>query len=246
MCDRPRKKHGAVGDLPVRSIDSRWQTICLPCVIRSLRVELLALVLLCGVCGTTPSMAHGLSVFATVQGNTVEGEVYYHDGTPTRNAAVTIFDPGGKLLGKASTDQEGKFAFEPRFRCDHKLIADAGMGHQAEYTVAADELPQDLPTRSPGDSVGEANPVSPDEHEHSHQHDDQHGPAKAIGEEDLSAEMRALAQQVNALRKDLEKSKARLRLQDIVGGIGYILGIMGLVSYFLGARRKEKGAAAGE
>jgi hypothetical protein len=177
----------------------------------------------------------------------VEGEVYYHDGTPARSAAVTILDPDGEALGKASTDQEGKFKFEPRFRCNHKLIADAGMGHQAVYTVEADELPRDLPARSTGDSADEADPAhATHSHPHDDQHGHQHGPVNHHDEENLTAEIQALSQQVNALRKDLDKWKGRLRLQDIVGGIGYILGIMGLVSYFLGARRKEKGAAPGE
>lgn len=252
MHDRPTKEHHGAGSLPVGSIEGRWQANRLPCAIKSLRFELLALVLLCGVCCTTPAAAHKLSVFATVQGNSVEGEVYFHDGTPARNVAVTIFDPGGEVVGKASTDKEGKFTFEARLRYDHKLIADAGLGHQAEYTVEADELPQDLPADSPGGSVDESDPASsathghPHDHRHDHQPGHQHGPVKALGEENLTAEIRALAQQVTALRKDLDKWKARARLQDILGGVGYILGIMGLVSYFLGARRKEKGAVAGE
>jgi hypothetical protein len=214
---------------------------------KSLRLPWFALVLLFGLYGATPALAHKLNVFATVQGNVVEGEVYYQDGTPARSVAVTVLDPDGEALGKTSTDQEGKFTFEPRFRCDHKLIADAGLGHQAEYTVEVDELPRDLPARGAGDSVGEADPAPAT---HSHPQDDQHGhqhsPVNRSDEENLTAEIQALSQQVNALRKDLDKWKSRLWLQDIVGGIGYILGIMGLVSYFLGARRKEKAAVAGE
>lgn len=163
------------------------------------------------------------------------------------DATVTILDPDGEEVGKTSTDPQGKFKFEPRFRCDHRLIADAGMGHQAVYTVEADELPQDLPARGLGDSVGQAERAPAT---HSHPHQDQKGhqrvPVSPPDEEDLAEEIRALSRQVNALRKDLDTSKSRLRLQDIVGGIGYILGIMGLISYFLGARRKERDAATGE
>ena len=233
MYNRPAEEHHGSGSPPVGFLKSRWLAIRLPYAIKSLRPELLALALLCGVLYTKPASAHKTFVFATVQGNTVEGEVYFHGGDPARNVTVTIVSPGGGVLGKTSTDQEGKFTFEPRLRCDHKLIVDAGLGHQAEYTVEADELPRDLPADSPGDSVSEADPafffylfV---------QHVDLHAPMKTHDEENLTAEIRALAQQVAALRKDLDKSKARLRLQDILGGIGYILGIMGLVSYFLGA-----------
>ena len=35
-----------------------------------------------------------------------------------------------------------------------------------------------------------------------------------------------------------------MRLQDIVGGVGYILGITGMLFYFLGIRRKETSTGA--
>lgn len=244
MHDRPTTGYCDAENLPVVSSESRWQRSCLRSAIKPLRPDWVAFVLLCCVCCTTSASGHELTISATVQGNTIEGEVYFHDGTPARNAAVTIFDPGGVVLGEASTDQDGKFTFEPQLCCNHKLIADAGFGHQAERTVEADELPRDLPAGGSGESVGEADPASPATH--GHQRDHRHGPVKNPGEENLAAEIQALGQQVNALRKDLDKWRGRLRLQDIVGGIGYILGIMGLASYLLGARRKEKGAAAGE
>ena len=72
------------------------------------------------------------------------------------------------------TDEKGRFTFEPRLHCDHRLIADDGLGHRAEYTVKADELPSAVPTRDPGDSLGHAvEPGSiapPDRHDESSSH----------------------------------------------------------------------------
>ena len=53
-----------------------------------------------------------------------------------------------------------------------------------------------------------------------------------------------MARQLAGLRADLDRYKNELRLRDVLGGVGYILGIMGIVFYFLGVRRKEKRAAA--
>ncbi len=194
----------------------------------------------------TPASAHKMFVFAAVRGEVIEGEVYYHGGDSAGNVKVTVFDPSGKQLGETTTDQEGKFTFPPRLRCDHKLIADAGLGHEAEYTVEAGELPEalgQLPAKPPAgsrrESPDEAEPApsaEPDPHTHSHSHP--HDPV-ASGGEDLAAQTEALARQIAALRQDLDKWKAQLRLQDILGGIGYILGILGLL-FFLGGRRKEK------
>jgi hypothetical protein len=196
----------------------------------------------------TPALAHKTFVFAAVRGDAIEGEVYYHGGDSAGNVKVTVFDPSGKQLGETTTDREGKFTFQPRLRCDHKLIADAGLGHEAEYTVEAGELPAalgqlpaNLPAGSPRDSPDEAEPASsaePAPHTHAHSHAHPHAPV-ASGSEDLAAQTESLGRQIATLRQDLDKWKAQLRLQDVLGGIGYILGITGLV-FFLGGRRKEK------
>jgi nickel transport protein len=50
---------------------------------------------------------------------------------------------------------------------------------------------------------------------------------------------RIVARQLAPIRRTLEESRNRRRLLDIVGGIGYILGLMGVVLYFHSRRRRE-------
>ena len=218
----------------------------------SLRIKLLALALLGGVAYATPAAAHKVVVFATAQAKTIEGEAYFRGGTPVREAKVTVVGPDEQVLGEARTDEEGRFTFGVQVRCDHKLIVDVGEGHAAEYTVPADELPDDLPlpggaTNPPGEPPDEAEPVAPPEHVEKAA---AAAPAEDRGaarqKEDLDAEIAAVGRQIAALRRDLDKYKSELRMQDILGGIGYILGVMGLVYYFLGVRRKEKRRSQGE
>ena len=205
-------------------------------VVRSMRILRLLPVALAVVFRATPADAHQLNVFAHVEGNTVQGEVYSHGHTPAPDATVSIFDPEGEKLGETTTDERGKFSFDVRFRCDHWLVVDAGGGHGAQYTVAADELPDDLPPRgsktsSPRKRADKtAKPLST-HHTHSAPPDD-----RALAEK-----LEALRKQVVGLRKDLAEYKEKVRLQDVLGGIGYILGIMGLAFYFLGVRRIKGG-----
>ncbi|HOU21896.1 MAG TPA: hypothetical protein PKX16_06700 [Kiritimatiellia bacterium] len=56
----------------------------------------------------------------------------------------------------------------------------------------------------------------------------------------LQGELQALQKQIVELRRDLAARDDRTRLRDILGGIGYILGLMGLAFYFLGTRRKTE------
>lgn len=206
---------------------------------RSLQALLFTGTLLAVFGQTTAASAHKLFVFAAVRGDVIEGEVYYHGGDSAGNVKVSVFDPGGKLLGETTTDPEGKFEFQPRLCCDHRLIADAGLGHAAEYTVEAGELPAALgppSARTPGDSPPDSpqgaeplSPAAPARHAHG---------SPALANADLAAQTEALSRQIAALRQDLDRWKAQLRLQDILGGIGYILGVMGLI-FFLGGKRKR-------
>ncbi len=60
-------------------------------------------------------------------------------------------------------------------------------------------------------------------------------------DESLRKQIDAIAAQIKALRRDLHEYRNQRQWQDVLGAVGYILGIMGLAFYFLGVRRKEKG-----
>ena len=220
--------------------------------LESLPVKWVILILLGSLWHAAPAAAHKAVVFATVQGSTMEGEAYFRGGTPIRGAKVTVVGPDEQLLGETTTDEEGKFTLDVRLRCDHRLVVEAGEGHGAEYTVSADELPDDLPKPGapaglaggergqtgpapPAEGAGEPAAAPPAEK-----------PAAVPDRQELEREIAAVGKQIAALRKDLDKYKNQLRLQDILGGIGYILGIMGLAFYFLGVRRKEKRSEAAD
>ena len=137
---------------------------------RSLRVELMILAVLTATWSAAPALAHKMVVFATGAEGAIEGEVYFHGGEPARNVKVTLVAPDDQVVGETATDQEGKFRFPIRFRREYRVIADAGAGHGAEYTVPADELPGDLPSpggedRPGGEPSEQAASTAPDEHD---------------------------------------------------------------------------------
>lgn len=63
-----------------------------------------------------------------------------------------------------------------------------------------------------------------------------HQPAEAADSGDRAGQLLA---EVAALRDQLHEYEQRVRLRDILGGIGYIVGIAGLAFYFLGVRCKR-------
>lgn len=176
------------------------------------------------------ALAHKTSVFAHVDGKEIRGEVVADGHGAMSGTKITAYDPAGETLGETVTDEKGEFTLTVTQRCDWKIVASGG-GHQASCVVLAGELPPNLPGQ-------------PDAHDHEHPHDDaitqDVGHSHAGELEEPAGEDEELHRQVIALREDIKQLRDKLRWQDIVGGVGYILGLMGVTFYFLGSRRGER------
>jgi nickel transport protein len=181
--------------------------------------------LLWGAISPPPALAHRINVTAPVQGTTIAGEAYFVDGSPARNASVTVLDPAGKTIGQTTTDADGRFSFPLRFRCDHRVVVDAGDGHAKTVTVSASEMPGTLPVWNGAPAPSDKAPPAP-------------ALTETAAAED--AQLTALQGQIAELRKEVARYENKVRLSDVLGGIGCILGFMGLAFYFLGVRRREK------
>jgi nickel transport protein len=174
----------------------------------------------------TPAAAHQIHLFANTKGAEIQGELYARGGQPIRDARVRAISPSGETLGETTTDAQGKFTLVAGSRCDHRLVADSGDGHETEYTVPAGELPESLPPyAAPPQPETVAPPSSPKSE-----------PADIPSS---SAQLESLHNQVVQLRRQLDGYEQKIRLHDILGGIGYILGLMGVGGYFLAARRRK-------
>jgi len=182
--------------------------------------------------------AHKLNVFARCEGKTIKGYAYFPGGGRARNLEVEVVGPGGEKLGETTTDENGDFVFEARLRCDHRIVVETRDGHRASFTVEAAELPDSL---RPAASVkplpsGQPEALGPSAVE---------GPTMrakdAVASRAELEEMveRAISKQIGLLREQVERYESRRRLRDILGGIGYILGLTGLVFYFLGSARRK-------
>ena len=102
--------------------------------------------------------AHKLKVFATVTGAVIDGYAYFSPGGRANTVSVTLATNDGVVQAKAITDAEGNFRFEATRRVDYVITVDAGDGHVASTTIAAEDLPQTLSFAS-----GAAAAVRPDE-----------------------------------------------------------------------------------
>lgn len=180
-----------------------------------------------------PASAHGVVVFAWVEGDTVHVESKFSGGRRVKAGKLTVLDAEGKELLRGTTDSEGNFHFPLPGPDAIKIVLDAGMGHRGQWTIPAAEIaaaradsPSEAHHRTPSDGA------SPESRRPSSATASQ-PTAKRIDEAAVEAAVeRALDRKLAPVLKMLADSRQKgPSLRDIVGGIGYILGLIGLAAY---------------
>jgi len=172
-----------------------------------------------------PASAHRLKVFASAIGSSIEGEAYFVGSGPAAGIDVTLRDKADKLLQSGKTGPDGKFALPASGNGDITVTVDAEDGHVARFTVAASEL--DPAPAAPPVAAPATMPAS----------DNTAAIVAAVAPSVPMADLEiAIARKVAPLAAQIDALQSALRIQDIVGGIGYIVGIFGLVA-FLKSRR---------
>jgi nickel transport protein len=185
---------------------------------------------LCGLLLAGPVLAHKVSVYAYVENGQIKGEGYFAGGGKAQGCEVEVRDAQGRSVGKAATDAKGEFSLPlPQAAPPLTIILRAGQGHQGDYTLAAADLgapaneaafpPQASAAAAP---MAEAGPAP--------------GAATAAGISTAELEQavaRALDQRLAPLTAQVAKlaGERGVSLQDVIGGLGYILGLMGIAAY---------------
>lgn len=165
------------------------------------KVVRLTFITLIAVCA---ARAHDLEITAAVVGGEIQGKVFYPSGDATADAGVKLLDHHAHVLSEVKTDAQGRFAFPVPSGFPVTVAAETEDGHRDEITLQ-----------------------SPDHHamphaegEHSHANSD------AISEDRVRT---IVQEELRPLREQLAEQSSRTRARDIFGGIGYIVGVFGLI-----------------
>ena len=191
------------------------------------------------------SEAHKFKCFATAEGKIASGYAWVGGGGRPKGVAFKVTAPDGATLHQGKTNEKGEFSFPVRFKCDHTIVVDGGEGHRATYVLRADELPDGLTRFGAGKAVSVAKAGTSPPRPSGVAATPGNSATPLASARDLKRVVAsAVHKQVAPLRRDLAEFKERQRVQDIIGGIGYLLGVAGIAFYFLGVRRKERRSAA--
>ena len=186
-----------------------------------------------------PVWGHRVRVFAVAQGRKVLCRGYSSGGDALKDCRITAELPDGTVVAEGRTDENGEFTFEATQRAELKIVLDAGAGHRAEYTLRAEDLPAELPATA-GEQAGPQTEPLVQEGAPSDARADTS--SVALDERRLKGIVRSVVQEeMLGLRGDLRAAEDRgPGVTEIVGGIGYIVGITGLVMYMRIRRKISK------
>ncbi|AFM23425.1 hypothetical protein [Desulfomonile tiedjei] len=202
---------------------------------------------------TVPVHAHKVNLFAYVEGDRVVVEGYFSAKSKAQDSVVEVFDETGKKIHEGKTGKDGIYSFKladlPAFTGGLKFVLEAGMGHKAEYTLSSSDLPSSPKKAKPAKEVEPAQEQAPRDRSEAVPEPAKAASVQVLDQAALSAVLesamdkkleplvRMLGRQEKLL---LEEKNSGPRINDIVGGIGWIVGIVGIAAFFWGRNRSGK------
>jgi nickel transport protein len=176
--------------------------------------------------------AHRVNIFAWVEGDTVWVECKYPDGREVHEGVIRVLDSAGKELLNGKTNTQGEFSFKVPQQDDVTIVLEAGMGHRADWPLSRQD-------HAPAGEAPKPEPAAP-----SQPAPKTEAPPSAAKEPAPGAASLPPAGIDQAIEKALDKKLApvlrmlaemheqKVRLTDILGGVGYIIGLVGVAAYF--------------
>lgn len=191
------------------------------------------------------AIAHNVTVFAWVDGETVHVESKFSGGRKPVAAPVEVYDSQGKLLLKGVTDDKGEFSFKVPEITEMKVVLQAGMGHKGEWTILLSDLAGLSIDTPPQAAEPDAKPPL------ATASDQAMATAPGVSGNLVPAGYVSTAQIQEVVEEALDKKlqpvmkllvdtrQSGPSVNDILGGIGYIFGLIGVAAYFSAKRRKS-------
>ena len=186
------------------------------------------LVLICYLILIPLAHAHKVTIFAWAEGETVHTESKFSGGKMVQDGKVEVFDSNGALLLDGRTNDNGEFSFKTPKITNLNIVLTAGMGHKNSWRLSADELGKGGTVPAP---VTQAQP------EHAVSDPCKSAPSPLSGP-GMSAQQieeivsRQLEKKLQPLTRMVAASQDKgPTISEIIGGIGYILGLVGLGAF---------------
>jgi len=191
-----------------------------------------------------------VNVFAYVEGDKIVVEGYFTKDRKAMNCDVQFSDAHGKELHTGKTDDQGRYVVPiadlGTVDGDILITLNAGDGHKKEYRLGSDEIPK--ATGHSSKTFLQKPPSRPSEPIRT----DETGKPEFRGQDFTALEqvietvVRRENQKIikmlgNQQKLVLEQQNSGPALKDIIGGIGWILGIVGVIAFCMSRKQNGQG-----
>jgi len=190
---------------------------------------------------STPAFAHKVTIFAWVEGDTIYTQSKFSKGRKAKGALVTVFDMEGNKLLEGTTDEKGKCSFKIPKKTGFKIVLKASMGHMAEWKIPLEEIAATQASQiktpeavvisgitSPSNLIGsEADAKQPISVSTGLQREE----IRRLINESLDQKLSPI---INMLADSQDQGPG---ISEVMGGIGYIFGLVGVALYFTNRRK---------
>ncbi len=181
---------------------------------------------------TSDCLAHKVRIFAYSEGETILGETAFSGGRAPIDSEIIVENAeNGETVHTCRTDKKGHFSFPipPEAKNNHldlRIIVNVGDGHRAEWLLTAAEYLEEgeeistttIPPKNVNVSNNEIEAVNP-----------------IIADEARIQEMieKTMDKKLGPIKRMLaDNQNDNPDFRDILGAIGYIIGIAGIIAYF--------------
>jgi cobalt/nickel transport system permease protein len=171
---------------------------------------------------SSQAYAHRVNLFAWYDGKMILAEGYFSTGTKAVNSTILVLDSEDKEVFHGMTDKKGKFSYKPPGNGEYRLVLEAGVGHRDEALVSV----QDMESEGAAPEAGQATK-------------DAHKGNVTITSIEFE---QILDRKLNPIKEQLlrlAEQGDRVCFRDVVAGLGYIAGLMGLAIYLAQRKRKK-------
>lgn len=167
----------------------------------------------------TPAFAHKVTIFAWVEGDTIYTQSKFSKGRKAKGALVTVFDMEGNKLLEGTTDEKGECSFKIPKKTGLKVVLKASMGHMAEWKIPVEEIAAAQASQNKTPEAGEPSCFQREE-------------IKRLIDESLDQKLSPI---ISMLADSQDRGPG---ISEVMGGIGYIFGLVGVALYFANRRKK--------
>jgi len=171
----------------------------------------------------SPALAHKVTIFAWVEGDSVFIESKFVGGRKATGAQVLVFDREGNQLLEGKTNNKGEFSFKIPKLTDLRIVLNAGMGHKAEWRIPESEIKEagGISEKKKAGAYSQSIDAALSKQE-----------IKELIDESLDRKLRPVVRMIT------ESQSKGPSVTEILGGVGYIFGLMGVALYFRNRGKK--------